>query len=248
MSSTTSIFVRKGSFSAEINLIKYTFQAPCIVNIASGHILQYPDVSDDFDASFMVLSKRITDELLMVLSDSWLYSAVRSFPVVPVPVEDVADLNFLYQILGRIMLDKDNEYQLRAVVFALASFLFSTGSKFFASMRKNIPDGGGRLFERFINLVRENYKRERMLDFYARKLQVTPKHLSRTVKEQTGYSAAAWINRFVILEAKVLLKSSNLHVQQIADELNFASQSFFGKYFKRQTGLSPREFRNSKDS
>ena len=62
---------------------------------------------------------------------------------------------------------------------------------------------------------------------------------------QTGYSAVEWIERFVILEAKVLLKSSNLNIQQIADELHFPSQSFFGKYFKKLTGMSPKEYRNS---
>lgn len=76
-------------------------------------------------------------------------------------------------------------------------------------------------------------------------MEVTPKHLSRTVKAQTGYTAVEWIERFVILEAKVLLKSSNLNIQQIADELNFPSQSFFGKYFKKFTGMSPKEFRNA---
>ena len=82
------------------------------------------------------------------------------------------------------------------------------------------------------------------LDFYAQQLEVSPKHLSRTIKAQTGYTAVEWIEKFVILEAKVLLKSSNLNIQQISDELNFASQSFFGKYFKKITGMSPKEFRN----
>ena len=64
-------------------------------------------------------------------------------------------------------------------------------------------------------------------------------------KDRGRLTAVDWIERFVILEAKVLLKSSNLNIQQIADELNFPSQSFFGKYFKKLTGMSPKEFRNS---
>jgi AraC-like DNA-binding protein len=54
-----------------------------------------------------------------------------------------------------------------------------------------------------------------------------------------------WIERFVILEAKVMLRSSNMTIQQIADELNFPSQSFFGKYFKKSVGVSPKEYRNN---
>jgi AraC-like DNA-binding protein len=103
----------------------------------------------------------------------------------------------------------------------------------------------GRMSEQFLYLVQENFREHRFLDFYAKKLEITAKHLSRTVKNQTGYTAVEWIERYVILEAKVLLKSSNLNIQQISDELNFPSQSFFGKYFKKLTGLSPKEYRNS---
>ena len=63
---------------------------------------------------------------------------------------------------------------------------------------------------------------------------------------QTGISAVAWIERHVVLEAQVMLRSSNLNIQQISDELHFKSQSFFGKYFKKATGLSPKQFRNSR--
>ena len=98
--------------------------------------------------------------------------------------------------------------------------------------------------DQFLALVQQNFRKERFLEFYASKLEVTPKHLSRTIKKQTGYTAVEWIERYVILEAKVLLKSSNLNIQQIADELNFPSQSFFGKYFKKLTGVSPKEFLN----
>lgn len=102
-----------------------------------------------------------------------------------------------------------------------------------------------RIADRFIRLVQEHFRRERFLDFYAGKLDITPKHLSRTIKIQTGASAVDWINRYVILEAKVMLRSSNLNVQQIAEALNFPSQSFFGKYFKKATGVSPKDYRNS---
>lgn len=110
---------------------------------------------------------------------------------------------------------------------------------------EKIPKGQNRIHERFINLVQQNFKKERFLDFYAEKLEVSTKHLSRTVKEATGFSAVDWIDRLVILEAKVLLKSTNLSIQQISDELNFTSQSFFGRYFKKHTGRSPKDFRNA---
>jgi AraC-type DNA-binding domain-containing proteins len=65
------------------------------------------------------------------------------------------------------------------------------------------------------------------------------------IKEAGGKSAGEWIDERVILEVKALLKSTNMTIQQISDELNFPTQSSFGKYFKRLTGISPKEYRNN---
>jgi AraC-like DNA-binding protein len=100
--------------------------------------------------------------------------------------------------------------------------------------------------ERFIELVQENYRNERLIGFYADKLCITPKYLSKLVKDNTGRSAGEWIDSHVILEARAMLQSSDMTIQQIAASLNFPNQSFFGKYFKRATGLSPKQYRSSK--
>ena len=99
------------------------------------------------------------------------------------------------------------------------------------------------LSQEFVKLVKEHFRKERQLKFYADKLCITPRYLSRVVKECTGSSAAEWIELTVVLEARALLKSTNMTVQQISDELNFPSQTFFGKYFKRRVGMSPKEYR-----
>lgn len=84
--------------------------------------------------------------------------------------------------------------------------------------------------------------RERSISYYADKLCVTSKYLSQVVYKVSGRFAGDWITDFVILEAKALLKSRKYTVQQIADKLNFANQSFFGKYFKDKVGCSPSEY------
>jgi AraC-like DNA-binding protein len=99
------------------------------------------------------------------------------------------------------------------------------------------------LVEKFLDLVQTHYKEQRELSFYADKLCLTSKHLSKVVREASGTTANEWIDNHVILEAKALLKSTDLTVQQISEELKFPSQSFFGKYFKRCTGMSPSEYK-----
>ncbi|MCM1531756.1 MAG: helix-turn-helix domain-containing protein [Bacteroides sp.] len=100
------------------------------------------------------------------------------------------------------------------------------------------------LYNRFMEEVQRHYTQERSITYYADKLCVTPKYLSQVVHRVSGRFAGDWISDFVILEARALLKSRKYTIQQIADMLNFANQSFFGKYFKEKTGLSPSEYKN----
>lgn len=97
----------------------------------------------------------------------------------------------------------------------------------------------------FIRLVHIHYISERSVGFYADRLYISPKYLSLLVKEATGRTAASWIDEFVLMEAKNMLRFSGKNIQQIAYALNFPTQSSFGKYFKHLTGLSPSEFQKS---
>ncbi len=96
---------------------------------------------------------------------------------------------------------------------------------------------------KFILAVSEHFRTERQVSFYAHKLCITPKHLSSVIKEISGRTASDWIENYVVMEAKVLLKTTDMTIQEIAVYLNFANQSFFGKYFKHHTGVSPTTYR-----
>lgn len=99
------------------------------------------------------------------------------------------------------------------------------------------------LFAAFIQTLALHHKQERSVAFYAGKLCVTPKYLSLLVKNVSNRTAGEWIDNYVVLEAKALLSSSTLSIQEISDRLNFANQSFFSKYFKQHVGISPTEYR-----
>ena len=96
----------------------------------------------------------------------------------------------------------------------------------------------------FTQLVTLHYKETRNVAWYAEKMNITHAHLCTTVKQSTGNTCIEIISRMVIMDAKSQLKSTNLSIQEIADSLNFANMSFFGKYFKRYVGMSPLEYRN----
>lgn len=105
-----------------------------------------------------------------------------------------------------------------------------------ASREKLLTDG-------FFQLLHRYYKTERTLAFYAGRLCITTKHLSKTIRRTTGHTVYFWIEEFTVKEAKLLLRSSQATVTEIAEQLNFPNSSFFAKFFRRHTGLSPTQFR-----
>lgn len=244
LTASISIFVRKGHFKFSNNLIVYDFDGPAIVNIRNGETLQLLSISSDFSASFIVMSKFFVEDIFLHINDMQNLSAMARHPVAKIPVDILPKFESLYQSLRLVSSDTGNPQLLKALQHAIIAFYYRYAYRCY-DLLNNGGDTGARLSDRFIKLVKDKFKTERFLEYYADELGVTPKHLSRTVKAQTGYSAASWIERFLILEAKILLKSTNLTIQQISDTLNFPTQSFFGKYFKKNVGVSPKLYRNS---
>lgn len=239
------IFIFKGTCKADINLVTYDIKAPAVVSVQSSQIMQPKYLSHDFNATVMVVSKRLAENLFMFMNNSPLSALAARHPVTSIPDAVLPAFERFIQTTRDIVSDTGNPYGLQALLYNILYFIHREGYKVYEPYANEIVSRQGRMSDQFLILVQKHFRKERFLDFYASLLEVTPKHLSRTVKKQTGFTAVEWIERYVILEAKVLLKSSNLNIQQIADELNFPSQSFFGKYFKKLTGLSPKEFRNS---
>ena len=94
-----------------------------------------------------------------------------------------------------------------------------------------------------MRIVVKHYHTERNISFYAEKMHLSPQHLSTTIKKTTGKTLTDIISSFVIRDAQGKLRSTELSIQEIAYSLNFPDISFFGKYFKRYTGVSPKKYR-----
>lgn len=103
-------------------------------------------------------------------------------------------------------------------------------------------DRAHQYFEKFLDLVRTNYSKQRDIKWYADQLCLTPKYLSTIIYRVSGRHAGDWIREYVLLEAKTLLRSRQYTVQQVCDQLGFSNPSFFGKYFKAAVGVSPGQY------
>ena len=242
---TAVIICIKGTTEGSVNLKPYTTNGACLFTILPGQIMEYKSISEDFTGLFMVMSNKFTDSLMPNASDRLPLSiSVRDNPVTPLTEEMLDGMIRYFEMLRRIIQVKDHPYRLEVARHLTLAFFYGAYIDFhqFGDNRKMTQHE--LLVEKFLHLVQKHYKDERGLEFYANHLCVTAKHLSKVVTATGGKPASDWIDEHVALEAKALLKSTNMTVEQISDELNFPSQSFFGKYFKRVTGMSPSEYKN----
>lgn len=152
------------------------------------------------------------------------------------------------RLLGE-QLKSDIPYKKDAVLSTLSSLFYVLMGVWNDLKSKEKHDGQSTrtkvTFDKFMKLVSEYHTQYRNVGFYADKLCLTPKYLSKLVKNATGRSAPEWIDSYVILEAKNLLKYSGTTIKEIVYKLNFPNQSVFYKFFKARTGMTPTEYRNS---
>lgn len=159
--------------------------------------------------------------------------------------EEMEESVLLYRLMWNKLNEPDYEFKCE-VLGGYLQVLFYNGCQWMKRYRQQQPQKvesrQQKLFEDFLELVQKYYIEQRSIAYYAGKLCLTPKYLSQVILKVSGRSASDWIRDYVILEAKVLLRSGCYTAQQVADMLNFSNASFFGKYFKAAVGCSPRKY------
>ena len=249
-------FLRKGHFTIDLNLNTYEVKPRSLLMNVPGNIIKLSSYAEDHigDAElFFVLASRefmsgIRFDFNKLFQESL---SLWKNPCITLNDQDLA-LAEEYFTLARDIL-QSNQLNKREILGSLVtSFTYVTMDVWTRELneaRKTQSPSSARmnqLFERFLALVTEHHNSERGMAFYADKLCLTPKYLSKLVKEASGQSGPAWIDSFVILEAKNLLKYSDKTIKEIVYTLHFPNQSVFYKFFKAHTGMTPSEYRKGK--
>jgi AraC family transcriptional activator of pobA len=104
-------------------------------------------------------------------------------------------------------------------------------------------DRNDTVFQNFMISLSYNYRKERNVAFYAAEQCLSYSYFSDIIKQKSGLTALRWITDAVISDARQILEYTDVSIKEIADRLNFPTQSFFGKYFKQYMGISPKEYR-----
>lgn len=249
LSFTVAIFCLSGRMRFQINLRDIELQANDILVVPEGAIGEYRSKSDDTRIAVIAFASEYFQTALQLDAAMSLQRRLYVSSVCHLTPEAIEESKTIYRLMKAKIAETDNPFRKGAVlgymqVLTCNAYKYLLASESGNGMSIEKSSRQQELYKQFMDEVRKNYTQERSISYYADKLCVTSKYLSQVVHKVSGRFAGEWITDFVILEAKALLKSRKYTVQQIADRLNFANQSFFGKYFKEKVGCSPSKYQN----
>lgn len=239
-------FCRKGWAHATIDLKDYEIVENTQVVLLPGTIIRINGCSSDFTASFFGFPKEMFMEACMRFEPIF-FRFIKEQPCYVLPQENTGAINGLIRATTAIYNDRENRFRNQIAKNHLQSFMLDIYDKCYRYFGKHKIEGGTRqdeIFKSFVSLVHEHCASQREVSFYADKLCISTKYLTGICRAVTGDSAKKIIDDFAILEIKVLLQSTELTVQEIADRLVFPDQSYLGRYFKRHEGMSPKEYQS----
>lgn len=197
----------------------------------------------------MTYSRNFLDTIDIPAADFLsVYMIFSTSPAIMLTDAEAANLHRVGALLADTMRTSDNgAYDNRIVTSLFSAFFYSLVALLNRKMPSE-PETESRsrtdaLMVEFIRILSTDCERERSVEYYASKLGISPKYLSLICKKKTGKNASKIIDDVVIHRAKDLLRQSGLSIQEVADRLNFVSQSFFGKYFKQRVGISPSRYK-----
>lgn len=247
MDFTLLMFCTQGEMRLRLNLQEYRLQGGMTLVVLPGDIGECLAFGPDCQVALIAFSDdAYTDGARSVQSMRFLKYLTKQ-RLVPLAPDEMQEVLSVYQWMRRKIAQPDFGFT-REIVRCYMQVLVHNGYQWLARHHREQPDAERpqnrpqELFERFLALVQKHYAEERSIRFYADRLCLTPKYLSNAVHRVSGRHAGEWIKDYVLLEAKALLKSRQYTVQQVSEMLNFPNTSFFGKFFKKAVGCTPRTY------
>jgi AraC-like DNA-binding protein/mannose-6-phosphate isomerase-like protein (cupin superfamily) len=241
------LYLLKGSGYHVIDGNKYEIKPPCVFFMSPGQAHKL-ELSHDiegfifiFTSDFYLLNRSNQNSLIEF---PFFYTIHQDNP--PLLLENESDIRFLENLFRQSIAEigRPGDYFLEMLRSILDLILTTCAARYQVNENMLNKGKGQILVKRFFHLVEENHQKNLSLSDYSGMIGVTPNHLTQTVKLLTGKTSSQIIKAKQLLEIKRLLVHTNLSVSEIANQLNFEDQSYFTKFFKRETGITPIQYRS----
>lgn len=240
------ILCTQGTCTLTVHLSEYTVKQNHAIIIFPEIFCKIENASEDCQFIYATFSRKLINHSDVFIRTIEYTPYIFEQPIIALSPQAGEILQDYLKIL--IKLQEFTQYTIDQEQVSLSFAQIIVGLKKNITPKTDLNNRYSRnreIVRELIHMAIQNYKHERNVSFYADKLHLSPQHLSTTVKKVTGKTLTEIISKLVIQDAQAKLRSSEMTIQEIAYSLNFPDISFFGKYFKRYTGMSPKQYRNS---
>jgi AraC-like DNA-binding protein len=237
---------KHGKAQYSIDTREQTVKPGDLLFISERHIVDNYIASPDFECLCIMVSTEFYHGFIQnVKNVSSLLLFSMNNPVVSLTPREIQVYSNYYQTIREKMSDRGHHYRTNLVKALLLAMFYDMSNVIWRVEQQGAKSQtrADVIFANFIRLLEQHFRQERRVSWYAEQLCITPKYLSEIVKQVSKRTPNEWIDNYVILEIRVLLKNSTKSIKEIAEELQFPNQSFLGKYFKEHIGVSPSQYR-----
>ena len=234
----------KGNIIYKLDAKEQIIRPGDIIIVSERHVVDDYQHSPDMEGLCMMLSVNFFHEIIQSIKDvSSLFLFSRSHPVMSLEPKEIETFKEYFHVIQQKIGDVDNHFRKDLIRTLLLAMFYNI---IYRVQHNDCPiTRGEAVFQKFIRLVEDNCKVERRVGWYALQLGITPKYLSESVKAVSRRTPNEWIDNYVMMELRVMLKNSTKNIKEITEEMHFPNQSFLGKYFREHEGMTPSAFRKS---
>ncbi len=241
-----AIVCTAGEAEMSINFKRYKVRKGMMVLNSPRNMIQLMDSTPDYEGSVILISETFIRQTVLELKE--IASEIFQLHLNPcIEMQASAYITFekYYELIKFIIESDENENKQHSLRALIISLIYNLKDLVILHNKKhNIENARNhQIFNEFILLLSQTCIQEKRVGYYADKFHLTPKYFSNIIKQVSEKSAREWIDEYVLLEAQILLQTTTLSIQEIADRLAFANASFFSKYFKQHLAMSPKEYR-----
>ncbi len=237
-------FCIKGTAEIEVDFNKYHIEAGTIISIFPPQVIEEKHVSQDFSIIYIKCSQDFLNNVLFRFPPEFILF-LKNRPVFKAPDEIFqTDMEFLDRLKTKYE-DINNICRSSIIIHMIRIHYLEMFNILQHRLQTNMIQHSRKteIMGEFVQLLMHNYLIRREVQFYASQMNITPKYLSIITQDTNGITAKKYIDNFVITEIKLRLKSSTQSIQEIAEMFHFPDPSFFTKYFKHHTNLTPKVYR-----
>lgn len=234
------LFITKGKSRRSKGMNAYAFGANEVFILPAFQITSHESMSEDVEGFFFQFSPDVLADQKHLLKN-FPFLDFNANPIVSIPQEDVPAL---VHILERMLVlyERGGQEESKSLAMWYVMALFTEINRHARVEKADKKNTAALITQRFKDALTQYVYTYRTVQEYAHFLHITPNHLNKCVKKTLNKTAQSLLNEMLVLEAKSLLKYSDLSISEIAEKLCKSTPSNFSRFFKKQTGMSPRDF------